>query len=83
MGLSCCRLLKVKNIISVTFFFVFSSSYMSLPADTGLVFVVLRLFRVCWIILFPSIFLACGTKSIKTGTRGLLLLVLACGLLYT
>lgn len=56
---------------------------MSLPADTVLGFFVLRLVRVCWVVLFPSIFLACGTKSIKAGIRGLLPLVLACGLLYT
>lgn len=53
------------------------------PPDTGgffLFFFVLRLFRVCWIGLFPGIFLACGTKSIKAGVHGLLLLVLASGL---
>lgn len=72
----------MKNIVSVTFF-LFSGSCMSLPADTVLGFFVLRLFRVCWVFFFPRIFLACGTQNIKAGIRGLLLLVLACGLLYT
>jgi len=52
-SLPCCRQFKVKNIISVTFF-LFSSGYISIPANIVVGFFIIFFVEVVWGLLGDS-----------------------------